>query len=94
MAVKHDIAMGPAYNTVAEVAADPHTRQREIFHPGVHPVVGDFTYIGQPAIVDGQPYEVHRHAPSVGEHTRDVLTELGYTEAELEQLRDKGLIGP
>jgi crotonobetainyl-CoA:carnitine CoA-transferase CaiB-like acyl-CoA transferase len=30
MAVQHDIAMGPAYNTVAEVAADPHTRQREI----------------------------------------------------------------
>jgi crotonobetainyl-CoA:carnitine CoA-transferase CaiB-like acyl-CoA transferase len=93
MAIKHDIAMGPAYNTVAEVAADPHTRQREIFHPGVHPVAGDFTYIGQPGIVDGQPYEVHRHAPSVGEHTREVLMEVGYTEVEFEALRDKGLIG-
>ena len=58
MAVQHDIAMGPAYNTVAEVAADRHTRQREIFHPGAHPVAGEFTYIGQPAIVSGQPYEV------------------------------------
>jgi crotonobetainyl-CoA:carnitine CoA-transferase CaiB-like acyl-CoA transferase len=93
MAVKHDIAMGPAYNTVAEVAADPHTRQREVFHHGVHPVAGDFTYVGQPAIVHGQPYEVHRHAPSVGEHTDEVLTELGYTEVEVGQLRDKGLIG-
>lgn len=92
-AVKHDIAMGPAYNTVAEVATDPHTRQREIFHHGVHPVAGDFTYIGQPAIVRGQPYEIHRHAPSVGEHTDDVLAELGYTEVEVSQLRDKGLIG-
>jgi formyl-CoA transferase len=85
--------MGPAYNTVDEVAADPHTRQREIFHHGAHPVAGDFTYVGQPAIVSGQPYEVHRHAPSVGEHSVDVLIELGYTEVEVDQLRDKGLIG-
>jgi crotonobetainyl-CoA:carnitine CoA-transferase CaiB-like acyl-CoA transferase len=93
MAVKYDIAMGPAYNTVAEVAADPHTGQREIFHHGVHPVAGEFTYVGQPAIVSGQPYEVHRHAPAVGEHTNDVLKELGYTEVEVGELRDKGLIG-
>ena len=94
MAVQHDIAMGPAYNTVTEVAADPHTRQREIFHFGVHPVAGEFMYIGQPAIVSGQPYEVHRHAPWVGEHTGDVLSELGYTKAEVDQLRDKAIIGP
>jgi crotonobetainyl-CoA:carnitine CoA-transferase CaiB-like acyl-CoA transferase len=94
MAMQHDIAMGPAYNTVAEVSADAHTRQREIFHPGVHPVAGEFTYIGQPAIVRGQPYEVHRHAPSVGEHTCEVLSEVGYTELEIERLHDQGLIGP
>jgi crotonobetainyl-CoA:carnitine CoA-transferase CaiB-like acyl-CoA transferase len=94
MAVRHDIAMGPAYNTVAEVAADPHTGQREIFHPGVHPVAGEFTYVGQPAMVMGQPYEVHRHAPSVGEHTCEVLSEVGYTELEIERLHDQGLIGP
>jgi crotonobetainyl-CoA:carnitine CoA-transferase CaiB-like acyl-CoA transferase len=94
MAVQHDIAMGPAYNTVAEVAADPHTRQREIFHPGVHPVAGEFTYVGQPAMVRGQPYEVYRHAPSVGEHTGEVLSEVGYTELEIAQLHERGLIGP
>jgi crotonobetainyl-CoA:carnitine CoA-transferase CaiB-like acyl-CoA transferase len=93
MAVQHDIALGAAYNTVAEVAADPHTRHREIFHPGVHPVAGEFTYVGQPAIIDGQPYEVHRPAPSVGEHTREVLCELGYTDPEIDDLRERGLIG-
>lgn len=94
VAVEHDIAMGPAYNSVAEVAEDPHTSQRGIFHHGSHPDAGAFTYIGQPAIVTGQPYSVHRHAPALGEHTREVLAGAGLSEEELDRLAEQGVIGP
>jgi crotonobetainyl-CoA:carnitine CoA-transferase CaiB-like acyl-CoA transferase len=92
LAVEHDIALGPAYNAVHEVAADPHVSRRGIFHPAHHPLAGEFIYIGEPMIIRGQPYEVQRPAPALGQHTLEVLSEIGLLPQELEVLERDGII--
>ena len=76
LAAEHGFALGAAHQSVAEVAADPHVARRNVFVEGVHPVAGPVSYVGSAAIVDGEPFEVRRHAPAPGEHTEEVLTEL------------------
>ncbi len=77
LAAEHGFALSPAYQGVEDVVNDPHISNRNVFVEGEHPVAGPVCYVGSAAIVDGQPYEVRRHAPSPGEHTAEVLAELG-----------------
>jgi crotonobetainyl-CoA:carnitine CoA-transferase CaiB-like acyl-CoA transferase len=84
--------MGPAVNNVEELLADPHLASRQIFYESVHPNAGPFTYLGEPAIVSGQTYQVRLHAPLLGEHNDVILAELGYDRAEVEALRTAGVL--
>jgi formyl-CoA transferase len=86
LAVEHRLPLGPAHNDIGEVAASPHIQSRQILKPSVHPTYGPFSYIGQPGIVDHQPYEVPSPAPDLGEHTDEILTELGYDSETIERL--------
>jgi crotonobetainyl-CoA:carnitine CoA-transferase CaiB-like acyl-CoA transferase len=92
VAVEHDVAMGPAPTRLPELLDDPHMRQRQIFYEGEHPQAGPFTYVGQPAVIEGQDYEVWRPAPGLGEHTREVLAELDLTADQLDQLASEHVI--
>ena len=53
-----------------------------------------FTYVGEPVIVDGESYRLRRPAPSLGEHTDELLGELGRTAEDIAALRAEGVIGP
>ncbi|MDT3441897.1 CaiB/BaiF CoA-transferase family protein [Pseudofrankia sp. BMG5.37] len=92
LAAAHDITLGPANQGVAEMAADPNIRGRQILVDTEHPVAGPFTCVGSPAVIAGQPYEVRIPAPAAGEHTRQVLREAGLSDPEIDQLRDQGLV--
>jgi crotonobetainyl-CoA:carnitine CoA-transferase CaiB-like acyl-CoA transferase len=87
VALHHDIAMGPAHR-VSDLRTDPQLASREIIYEGVHPDAGPFTYVGWPAPVSGQPFEVYRPAPKLGEHTAEVLDELGYSAEQVGALRE------
>jgi crotonobetainyl-CoA:carnitine CoA-transferase CaiB-like acyl-CoA transferase len=88
----HDIAMGPVVNDADGLRHDPHLSDRGIFVDGHHPHAGPFTYLREAAIVDGDPYVVRRPAPLLGEHTDEILAELGYADGEREALRATGTI--
>jgi crotonobetainyl-CoA:carnitine CoA-transferase CaiB-like acyl-CoA transferase len=86
VAAQFDIPMGPAYRTLDEARDDPHLQTRALFVEGDHPHAGPFTYVGEAAKVAGQEYQVRRPAPLLGEHTHELLREVGVDDATIRQL--------
>lgn len=88
LAAEHGFALSPAYQTVDDVVGDLHIKTRNVFVEGEHPAAGPVSYVGSAAIVDGEPYRLRRHAPAPGEHTREILTELGLSDQEIDRLAE------
>lgn len=76
------VPSGPVYE-LDEVAEDPHIRARGLLVevPAADGRPGRF-YVRQPLCIDGLGPGPVRHAPYLGEHTREVLVEAGYSDQE------------
>ena len=90
VAVEHDIALGPALS-FDDFASDPHIQARKQVVTERHPVFGDILTLGNPVLVPGTELTI-RSAPTHGEHTDEVLAELGYDETAREKLRTNGVV--
>jgi crotonobetainyl-CoA:carnitine CoA-transferase CaiB-like acyl-CoA transferase len=78
----------------AELVAHPQFEANDTVVEVDHPRDGKMKMIGLPIKFKGTPLSHHsRHAPLLGEHTREILVELGYTTEEIEKLYDQGVIG-
>ena len=86
------IAAAPVM-TVADVANDPHfARERNMYADVEHPQLGTVRITGQAIkMSDTNPY-VRGCAPMLGEHNQEVYTELGYSEEEIREMRQSGVI--
>jgi crotonobetainyl-CoA:carnitine CoA-transferase CaiB-like acyl-CoA transferase len=82
-----DIPAGPAL-TIAEAPDDPHLQAREIIVEEHHPAVGDLRVIGNPIRTLGETFSVGRHAPSLGQHTEEILADLGFSAGQVRELRE------
>ena len=65
---------------------DPGLEARGFWVEADHPVVGKLKYPGLIAHLDDMEWQVNRGAPLLGQHTRKVLGELGYDDAEIEAM--------
>jgi crotonobetainyl-CoA:carnitine CoA-transferase CaiB-like acyl-CoA transferase len=85
------VPSGPI-NSYPEALADPHTLARGMVVDLVHPGAGTVKALGVPVKLSETPGAVDRPAPLLGQHSAQILTELGYSDAEQQHLRAMGVI--
>jgi crotonobetainyl-CoA:carnitine CoA-transferase CaiB-like acyl-CoA transferase len=83
------VPCGPI-NSIADMAADPHTAAREMVVELEHPRAGRTRALGLPIKLSATPGRVSRAAPLLGQHTREVLAEYGFGGQEIEALIGAG----
>ena len=79
-------------NTYPDLEKDPQVLHNGIILEIPHPVVGSFKAIGTPIYFSKTPAAVSRTVPGLGEHNREILRHLGYSDAEIEAMEDQGII--
>jgi formyl-CoA transferase len=87
---KHDIPCGPILS-MEELAAEPSLRSTGTVVEVDHPKRGKYLTVGNPIKLSDSKTEVHR-SPLLGEHTAEVLGELGLSESEIGALRSEKVI--
>lgn len=79
--------------TVAEVAADPHAAAVGMFPEIEHPDAGRFRTVALPMTITGADIRPRGAAPDLGQHTAQVLGELGLGDDEIRALAADGIVG-
>ncbi|OTP65991.1 formyl-CoA transferase [Caballeronia sordidicola] len=87
---QHDIPCGPILS-MKEIAEDTSLRKTGTIVEVDHPVRGKYLTVGNPIKLSDSPTEVTR-SPLLGEHTAEVMTELGYSADQIATLRSLGAI--
>ncbi|MFS0777315.1 CaiB/BaiF CoA-transferase family protein [Neobacillus sp. 3P2-tot-E-2] len=64
--------------TPEELTDNPQIKHRQMIEDITHPEVGVIKQIGNPIKLSNSPVSTRRHSPSLGEHTNEILKELGY----------------
>ena len=89
-----DAASVPAgpINDLAQVYDDPQVQAREMMVETDHPVAGRVKNIGIPIKLSETPGRFQRPAPTLGQHTDEVLSDLGCSDDEIDKLRTGGAV--
>ncbi|HMG61092.1 MAG TPA: formyl-CoA transferase [Burkholderiales bacterium] len=87
---KYDIPCGPILS-MKEIAEEPSLRKTGTVVEVDHPTRGKYLTVGNPIKMSDSPTDVTR-SPLLGEHTDEVLSELGYTKDQVSVLRTDGAI--
>jgi crotonobetainyl-CoA:carnitine CoA-transferase CaiB-like acyl-CoA transferase len=85
------VPVGPI-NKIGQVLADPQVMAREMVVEVEHSRVGTTKAVGLPIKFSDTPGGVRRGAPTLGEHTDEVLAILGYDAARIAALRKEGAV--
>lgn len=89
--VKHDVCVGKVYD-VEEVFEDPQIQARQMVVEIEHPEAGKVKEVGVAIKLSETPGAARRAAPYRGEHTDQVLGDLGMKPADIKALRDKRVV--
>ncbi len=85
-----DVPAVPVKSLPELVKDDPHLHQTGFFQEVEHPTEGRVVMTAPPARMPASPLGLRRHAPGLGEHTVDILRELGHSQTEIDRLLKSG----
>ncbi len=85
------IPCGPVYN-LEQTLSDPQVEARQLLQPVDYPGAGPIPLPATPVRLSRTPGGIRHRAPLLGEHTEEILVELGYTLDEIHTLRDEGVV--
>ena len=76
------------------MAEDEQVLHLGIARPAAHPTLGEIELVGQPMQLErtSQPAQMRSAAPALGEHSDEVLTNLGYDDGAIAGLRARGVV--
>ncbi len=74
-------------NSRQDLLSDPQIAANELIVESDHPAVGRIRQTRPAARFDKSPAELRRHAPTLGQHTDELLGELGLAADAIEKLR-------
>ena len=84
------VPCGPVYD-YAQMFADPQVRHRELVQYASDAELGEVPHIRTPVRI-GEGVRVRNLAPKLGEHNAEIFGRLGVSEAEMRELRSKGVL--
>ena len=87
---KVDIPVGPILS-MKEIAEEPSLRKTGTVVEVDHPTRGKYLTVGNPIKMSDSPADVKR-SPLLGEHTEEILTELGFGADQITALRTEKVI--
>ncbi|MFV8830271.1 CaiB/BaiF CoA transferase family protein [Alkalihalobacterium sp. APHAB7] len=88
---ENGIPAGPIQN-MEQVFNDPQVRERNMIVEMEHPTAGNVHLVGSPLKLSRTPVEIHSHPPIAGEHTDEVLAEIGYSTDRILALKENNSI--
>ena len=88
---KYSVASGPIYK-MDEMFADAQVRHVNMAVPVRHPILGEIELVNQPIELSRTPSEIRSASPERGEHTDEVMRELGYSDEQIADLRRRIVI--
>ncbi|MEM3796806.1 MAG: CoA transferase, partial [Archaeoglobaceae archaeon] len=80
-----------AVNEIREVLEHPQTKFRNVVVEVDYPGLGKIKMFNNPVKISGYEFKLER-PPKLGEHTEEILQNLGYSKEEIEALRAKNVI--
>jgi formyl-CoA transferase len=85
------VPAGPIY-TMDQVFADPQVKHLGIATPVDHPALGRIELVGQAVTLSRTPSRLRAASPEPGEHSGQILRELGYSEGDIAGLRERHIV--